>query len=105
MTIDLEQNSLKMVKDILQKNLDSNVKVYVFGSRVTGKAGKYSDLDIAIDAGCPLSIRSLSSLRGDFEYSDLDIRVDIVDLNGISDAFKNVIGQTLIPLAFQGNAD
>jgi len=100
MTIDLDQNSLKIVKDILKRNLDSHVKVYVFGSRAVGEAEKYSDLDIAIEAGNPLSIRSISSLRSDFEYSDLDIRVDVVDLNGISDTFKNVIRQTLIPLEF-----
>jgi predicted nucleotidyltransferase len=38
---------LKMVCNILQKHVPSH-EVWAFGSRINGKAKKYSDLDLAI---------------------------------------------------------
>jgi uncharacterized protein len=49
--IDLAPNHRRLVLNILRANLLQNTKVWVFGSRMTGRARRYSDLDLAIDAG------------------------------------------------------
>lgn len=62
--------------------------VWAFGSRVKGTAHKFSDLDIAIDAGRPLGLATLALLEQDLADSDLPIKVDVVDLAAVSPAFR-----------------
>lgn len=51
----------------------------LFGSRVTGTARRYSDLDIGL-AGEPLPFNQLGALQEVFEESDLPIRVEVLNL-------------------------
>ena len=70
---------LGLVRDILARNGVTDVNAPVlFGSRVTGRARRYSDLDIGFD-GEPLSARQLAQLREDLEESSLPIRVDVLN--------------------------
>lgn len=101
MKILLSPNELSLVATVLTKNLSREVKVYVFGSRARGDAKKFSDLDLAIDyAGQRLPISIQAELADDFDDSDLPFKVDIVDLNGISDTFKMHIAKDLIALDY-----
>jgi predicted nucleotidyltransferase len=96
MTIDLNPEQLALVKAILTKHLADNAKIYVFGSRARGNARKFSDLDLAIDyQGKEVPAPIHAELAYDFEDSDLPFKVDIVDLNSISDNFKKNIGNDL----------
>jgi type I restriction enzyme S subunit len=91
-SIDIELIHLKIVKDILKKYFISSVNVWVFGSRTTGKAKKYSDLDLAIDFNSQrLSMSLLADLSHDFEESSLPYKVDILDWNAIDESFKKNI--------------
>ena len=65
--------------------------VWAFGSRATGRAKQYSDLDLAINGGKPLGIDLAAQLAEAFAESDLPYKVDIVDWSTASDAFKKVI--------------
>jgi len=49
--IDLKAGHLALVRAILCAHLPKGAKVWVFGSRATGKARRGSDLDLAIDIG------------------------------------------------------
>ena len=69
----------------------------VFGSRVTGLAKKYSDLDLAIISEKKLPVTVLYSLKEDLEQSDLPFRADILDWQAISDEFKKVINARYEP--------
>lgn len=44
-----EVNELSLIKNILLNTLP-NAEIWLFGSRTTGKAQKYSDVDILIKA-------------------------------------------------------
>lgn len=90
-TIDILPSHLKIVKDILEKYLPANATVWVFGSRATGKAKKFSDLDLAIDIGKPISSSIMTELAFDFEESDLPYKVDLLDWATISNNFKSNI--------------
>lgn len=89
--LDISPDHLKIIKEILKRHLQSTAVTWAFGSRVTGKAKKFSDLDLVIDAGEPLSLDILSRLAFDFEESDLPYKVDIIDWNTISEQFRNII--------------
>ena len=88
--IDLSPESLQTVTAILQKEVP-NCEVRVFGSRVTGKATKYSDLDLALVSDKPLDWRLLETLKDSFSESNLPITVDLLDWHSISSEFKAVI--------------
>ena len=87
----------RLVLDILRAHLPA-AAVWVFGSRATGRARRYSDLDIAIDAGRRLSLDETAILAETFGESDLPYRVDIVDWQAIDHRFRRLIAAERLPL-------
>ncbi len=81
---------LSMVKEVLARWLP-DAQVLAFGSRVSGTARKFSDLDIAIVSPTPLDWRLLGKVRDAFEDSDLPICVDVIDWRQTDDAFKALV--------------
>ncbi|MCL2145375.1 MAG: nucleotidyltransferase domain-containing protein [Endomicrobia bacterium] len=100
MSLSIEERHLKIINKILNENLkNTNAVIYVFGSRANGKAGKYSDLDLAVDySGQKLPFEIYASLVNAFENSVLPYKVDVVDLNEISDQFRNNIKNDFVEL-------
>lgn len=96
--IDLEPQHLELVKKILKQHLKNDAKVFVFGSRATGKAKKFSDLDLAIQYSQKISLSEFANLRSDFEESYLPYKVDIIDLNVIEESFRKKITPDLIAI-------
>ena len=77
--IDLAPQHIATVRAILREYAPG-CEVRAFGSRVTGGARRYSDLDLAIIGDAPLGLMPLGLLQEAFEESDLPIRVDVIDL-------------------------
>ncbi len=82
----IEERHLTIVKSILSKY---PYTFYAFGSRITGKNKKFSDLDIVYFE--PISYQELAHLEEDFEESDLPFTVDIVNWNSCDPKFQNII--------------
>ena len=76
--IDLPRDQLDIVKAIIAEHL-SCTEVFAFGSRVTGKAKKFSDLDLMVRSDTKLDCLQLANLRESFEASTLPISVDVID--------------------------
>ena len=97
MALQLEEKDLKIAKKLLKMELEgTNSKVYVFGSRADGTAREFSDLDLAIDFnGQKMPTEIKYELKSFFEASYISMRVDIVDLNDISENFKKIISPGL----------
>jgi type I restriction enzyme S subunit len=96
--IDLSPEHCQLVLDLLAGHLPASAQVWVFGSRATGRARRYSDLDLAIDAGRPLTVDETAILREAFEESDLPYKVDIVDWHALSEPFRKIIGAERVAL-------
>ncbi len=94
----LDAGQSAMIRGILAMHLPQGAKVSVFGSRATGHARPYSDLDLAVDAGRPLTLDEHAALAEAFSESDLPFKVDLVDLALASDAFRVAIRSRSIPL-------
>ena len=93
--LDLKPEYLEIVKSTLADYFpDCEVRAY--GSRVTGKARKYSDLDISIVGHTRLDRRKLMDLRNAFDESDLPIRVDIHDWHNTSSDFQKIIEENYV---------
>ena len=96
--IDLPADHRRLVLDILRAHLPRRTKTWVFGSRVTGRARRYSDLDLAIDAGRPLTLDEIAELAEAFSDSDLPYKVDLVDWHDIGDHWRQTIAAERLPL-------
>lgn len=95
----ITHSQLSIVQSILNTYLPIHTNVWVFGSRANGKARKFSDLDLLFDNnGKPLSDTLLSNMAEAFDNSALSYKVDLVDWNTLSDAFKKHIQADRIAL-------
>ncbi len=65
MSLDIESNQLSAVCTIL-RNIVPDITVWAYGSRISGKAKRFSD-------------------------SDLPFRVDVIDLASVSPDFKLIV--------------
>jgi predicted nucleotidyltransferase len=89
--IELPAEHRRLVLEILRAHLPQSTGAWVFGSRATGRARRYSDLDLAIDAGRPLTLDGIARLTEAFSDSSLPYRVDLVDWHDIDDRWRRII--------------
>ena len=66
------------------------VKLILFGSRATGRAGVRSDIDIGIDLGYPIAPDVLVAVRDAFDDLPILQKVDVVDFSTVDESFKAV---------------
>ncbi len=94
-SITLSQQDWNEVRRILSHYLPGYT-VWAFGSRVTGTAKPYSDLDLVVQTDEPLTLESMATIKDAFDESDLTIRVDVVDWAATSDHFREIIQQQYV---------
>lgn len=66
-------------------------KVYLFGSQATGTANASSDIDIALDTGKAIPYTTIISILAEIDETIIPIKVDVVDLHGIQESFRQTI--------------
>jgi predicted nucleotidyltransferase len=98
--IDLSQTELVIVRAILRTHLPPATQAWVFGSRATATAQRYSDLDLALEAEKPLSPDVLGDVAEALSESDLPCKVDVIDLRSVDPAFRAIIEPDMIALPF-----
>jgi predicted nucleotidyltransferase len=88
--IDIDEKYLTEIRRILSE-WAPDCEVRVFGSRVGGKAGTFSDLDLVLIGGGKLDWRRIELLKDAFAASNLPMIVDVLDYNAISDQFRAIV--------------
>ena len=88
--IDLPPKHRATVERILQAYVPG-AEVRAFGSRVTGNAKPYSDLDLAVPGPDAVDWDTLRLMREAFEESDLPFRVEVIDWHRTAESFRKVI--------------
>lgn len=84
--INIEQRHLEIVKKILN---NYNYSFFLFGSRITQKAKKFSDIDLFYLEAIPSKI--FSALEEEFEESDLPYKVDLLDYHKCDPNFQKIM--------------
>ena len=79
----LTEEQLCSVRAIIDSVLPG-AEVWVFGSRATGHARPFSDLDLLLTQPRSLSWLQRADLRDAFEASELPFKVDVVEADGLS---------------------
>jgi uncharacterized protein len=95
--LDLDPLHLSEVKRILGRTVPG-IPVWAFGSRIAGKAKRFSDLDLALAPGKPMPKETIWELRESFSESDLPFRVDVIDLASVSRDFRASVEKRHLPL-------
>ncbi len=65
----------------------------MFGSRARGDARRTSDIDVAVLAQAPLAAELMADIRDALEESLVINHVDLVDLAGVPDEFREKVLQ------------
>lgn len=99
--IDLHPDQLAVVQRLLAEHLPG-IEARLFGSRVTGTARPYSDLDLVIMSEKKIDRPNLYRLEEAFIASDLPFRVDVLDWSRLSDSFRQVIEQAYVVVQGEG---
>jgi predicted nucleotidyltransferase len=85
------------IRQIIQFVLPG-ARVVVFGSRATGKARPFSDLDLLLLDPPRLDWAQRADLRDAFEKSSLPFRVDLVEAAGLAPGMAARVGGESRPL-------
>lgn len=95
--IDITPEERAIVLRILNEIVPDR-EVRAFGSRVTGKAKPFSDLDLVVMGDEPLSLETRARLEEAFSESDLPWKVDVLDWAQTEQGFKEAIKENSLPL-------
>lgn len=93
-SLDLQDKYITFIRQTILGVLP-DVEIFIFGSRVQGKAKEYSDVDIALRSNSLISFTDILKLKGLFQDSTFPYKVDIVDLNSLDEKFLLVISPDL----------
>ena len=85
-------------------HLPGGFKVWAFGSRANWTTKDSSDLDLALEGAGSLDHKAMVGLEVAFEESALPYTVDVVDLNAVSQAFKQIVEDQRVPLPMSSGA-
>lgn len=88
--LDIEERDKAEVLQIINSYLP-DIEVRAFGSRVTGRAGKFSDLDLVVMTKKTLAFDTKIALQDSFSDSNLPFTVDIVDWASTDESFRKII--------------
>ena len=90
----LDSKSKDLIRSTIEAHLTTptSYRVFVFGSRASGKHRPYSDLDLWIESTPALTSSAIETLRAALEDSDLAVKVDIVTPETCLDEFLVSIG-------------
>ncbi len=90
--IHVKPKELAQIRRILSDHLPG-CEVRAFGSRVTGHAKPWSDLDLAVVGPTAIHWNDLGKLTEAFQASDLPFKVEVMDWHSASQAFQEVISR------------
>jgi len=93
--IDLKKRYLEEILEIIQKFIP-DCQVSIFGSRVTGRSGKFSDIDLVVKGKDELGLTTMVKIKDAFTESNLPFKVDVLDWLAISSEFRRQINQECV---------
>jgi predicted nucleotidyltransferase len=69
---------------------DPAYRVFLFGSRATGSAGKRSDIDIGIEGPAPVPHAVLAAIQDELDEAPTLYTIDVVDFMRVPETFRRI---------------
>jgi len=89
-----EEKLKKEVLDVIGRYIDlRKYRVFFFGSRVSGKADKRSDIDLGIEGSDPIPSVAMFDIQEEIENIPTLYKIEVVDFSEVSKKFKEVAKQ------------
>lgn len=86
-----EDKFKKEIKALVGRYLNLNKhQLVIFGSRVSGKASKWSDIDVGILGSQKIPMRTMSNIKESVEEMPILYKIDVIDFAGADKKFKDV---------------
>ena len=79
----------------------SQYQLFLFGSRVTGKARESSDIDVGVKGDVPLTFETLARIKNRLDELETLYTIDFVDCTNVSEDFAEVALAHTIPLTHE----
>ncbi len=100
----MKDSDLDTVRKIVFSGLgEHKARIFLFGSRANGKAGRASDIDVGVLPVDELPIGLLSEIRSSLEESNVPYEVDLVDLSHVDQEFRRHVMEEGILWRDSGN--
>ena len=96
-SLGLEPQDVSAILAVLSRYAPT-AEVWAFGSRVTGNARPFSDLDVVIVQDEPLDAEAQAEMQYALSESDLPVKVDIVEWSRTKPSFREIILQNHVVL-------
>lgn len=93
--IDVAPVDLETVRDILSRFVPDR-EVRAFGSRVSGTAKPFSDLDLAVMGNGAMPSAVLADMKEAFSESNLPFKVDVVDWATTKETFRRIMEKEFV---------
>ena len=91
--------SLEFIRRTIRKYLpESDYKIFIYGSRASGEAGKWSDIDVGIEGKKKVPFDILATISEEIRESDIPYMVDVVDFNRVSEKFRRIARRNISEL-------
>lgn len=81
----------KEIYEICKKHIGDSFKLYLFGSRASGKNQKFSDFDFFIKTNKQVEAEVFESISSDIDNLPTLYKIDLVYWNSANDDFKKMI--------------
>jgi predicted nucleotidyltransferase len=80
--MNVEENYKQKIVSLISAILP-NTKIYLFGSRATGKHSTGSDIDVALDTGEKVSRHVVSEIKEILSATNIPYKIDVVDIHSV----------------------
>ena len=94
-SLEMTAEDFEIVRAILRCRIP-DMRVVAYGSRVRGRARRFSDLDLAVVSERPVDGKTMALLADDFTRSNLPMRVDLAEWRDFSADFRRVIADDCV---------
>lgn len=78
--------------------MDTNYKLFIFGSRASGENQRWSDIDVGILGQEKIPGHALVKIEEELENSRIPFKIDVVDFKAVSAQFRTLALKNVIAL-------
>lgn len=86
-----EEEIIEAIAQRVRTFLGRDFRLYLFGSRASGKADRYADFDLMVWGPEAISEETFLEIKNSIDSLETLHKIDLVDYHRVSTEFRNVI--------------